>query len=428
MWRDFLTRSIWLTTGSAAGRLLPYLVLIGLGRNLASADFASLAVGFAWSAVAASLTTSGLANVATQRLALVRDPALAHRFICRVGLIGLCLALLLGMVTLLVGPRSVSVLFGKVLAPDAVFPGVVNGVMWSLTLLAIAMMNGLHRPRSAAVALGVGGLFQGLGMFLGHLWGNGVSGMLWGLTAGSAGALGWTILSLVGSHKHPPSGVTASDQDPNRHLWSATAWNSLAAACVTPVTLGASSLLTHGTQGAQQLAAFHALEQAHQLAVFVPGILAQALLPALTVRLHEDPASGIRSIIRLAVLLALGGSVLALSLAWEPHWFHRLLGNPALTQEAATRWMFLHAGLSVALGLVGSALLARGRYAIATYLNLIWAASFWSLSLLLVDDGASGLQLARLCASWTLFGLACLALWLMSKPATARASGRALLK
>lgn len=428
MRRDFLARSIWLTAGSAAGRLLPYLVLIGMGRKLASADFASLAVAFAWSAVAASLTTSGLANVATQRLALVRNPAIAQRFICRVGQTGICAALILCTVTLLIGPRYVSLLFGKVLAPEAVVPGVVNGALWSLTLLAVAMMNGLHRPRDAAIALGIGGLLQGLGMYLGHLWGSGVSGLLWGLTAGSAGGLGWAVLSIFGSHKQPPGRETASDQNPHHRLWSDTAWNSLAAACVTPVTLGVSSLLTHGTQGAQQLAAFHALEQAHQLAVFVPGILAQALLPALTVRLNEDPARGIRRIIRLALLFAIAGSVLALGLAWEPRWFHRLLGNPALTQEAATRWMFLHAGLSVALGLVGSALMARSRYAVATSLNMIWAASFWGLSLLLADEGASGLQLARLCASWTLFGLACLTLWLISRPVTAGGRARALLK
>lgn len=418
MWRDALSRSAWLAAGSVLGRLLPYLVLIGLGRLLPPQEFATLAVGFAWSAVAANLTTSGLATLATQRLALITDGPTRHRFILRVTGLGLGLVLLLNLLVLAVGRQAMAQAFGQVLIPAALAPAIANGVAWSLTLLAIAALNGLHQARAAAFVLSLGGLLQGLGLLVGHLQGGGLAGILWGLAMGSLCALCWAGWQLVHALNRSPSGEAGkgSSPDPHRHFWSALAWNTLAAACVMPVTWMASSLLTHGPQGARQLAAFHALEQLHQLAIFIPGVIGQALLPTLTVHLHGNPEQGVRHLVRLAAAVGLAGIAVAAVLAWEPQWLHHLVGNPALTDAAATRWMLLHAGLALGLSLLGSALLARGLYALASSLNLVWAATFLALGWLWAHDGAAGLQLARLCASSLLFVAAGALLWHLSAP------------
>ena len=420
MWRDVLSRSAWLAGGSAVGRLLPYAVLIALGRRLPAAEFASLAVCFAWSGVAANLSTSGLATVAAQRLALASEAASRSRFIKRLAKLGIGAVILLGFAVLMVGADSASALFGNVLNEQAVVPAIVNGGAWSLTLLGVAVLNGLHRARRAAGVMGLGGFMQGIGMGLGYATGHGVEGALWGLTAGSACAMVWAGWSLLAAHHITMHGNAQPHQDPNARFWSALAWNSLAAASVMPVTLAASSLIAHGPNGAEQLAAFHALEQLHQLAIFLPGILSQALLPALSLHLSQEPNRATRRVVRLALFLALCGTALALALSWNPGWLHQLIGNPALARADATHLMLMHAGLAVALSLMGCALLARGLYGFATCLNLLWASIFLGLGWVWPAQSAADLQLARLYASWTLICLSATALWLLSPSARNR--------
>ncbi len=416
MWRDTLIRTAWLTAGSALGRFLPYMVLIGLGRILSTTDFATVAVCFAWSGVAANLSISGLATLTTQRLALLTAPSSQGPFIKHISGLGLCLVALLCVSLILIGNDAIDLAFGRVVHPSALPPAMANGVAWSLTLLALAILNGLHLARVAALVLSIGGMLQGLGMMAGYFLSGGISGLLWGLAIGSNGALVWALWQIVKALRLAPTRPPQSTVNPYKQFWSALAWNSLAAACVVPVTLIASSFLTHRSNGAQQLAAFHALEQLHQLAIFIPGIVGQALLPTLTVHLHGDPERGTRRMVLMALTLSLAGMGLGLLLGWDAQWLHRLVGNRALEDALATRWMLLHAGLALSMTLIGNALLARNLHAVASCMNLAWAGVFLTLAWRWVDAGAGGIQLARLCASVLLVAATGALLWHLSKP------------
>lgn len=420
MWRDTLSRSAWLVAGSAAGRLLPYVMMLWLGRHLPTAEFATLAVAFAWSGVAASLTTTGLATLTAQRLALVATASVRWRFVQRVGLLALAQVTALSLLIAALGEHTIATAFGKVLLPRTLAPALIHGIAWSLTLLLVAALNGLHCARDAAVVLGKGGLLQGLGLICGFLLGTHAYeaprvGALWGLALGSCCALGPAAWRL-GPALHKAAPQSGADVDPFRGFWHSLGWTSLAAASVLPVTLLASSLVARGPDGAMQLAAFHALEQLHQLALFVPGIIGQALLPTLTVHLHQDTVRGTRRLVCMAFALGFSGLALATALAWDPSWLHALVGNPALSTPWATRWMLLHAGLALALTLLGSSLLARGLHALASGLNVLWALAFVSLAWCWSAEGAAGLQLARLFASGGLALAAGALLWLSAAP------------
>lgn len=410
MWGEIARRSIWLSAGSAIGRLLPFVVLMMLGRSLSSEDFASASVGFAWTAVAASLTTAGLANVTTQRLALLPAPE-QGAFVRRVVRMACLFSGGLLLAVLAVGPDAANIAFGRALDARIVWPALASGSLWSLVMLAVAICNGQHRPRRAASMLGIGGALQGAGLALGYALGNGAYMVLWGAALGNALALSWAIMCVRKQSSYGVPNAGSATATPSFPFGRSLAWSSFAAASVMPITFAAGSLVSHSTDAARQLAAFQALEQLHQLAIYLPSVLSQALLPVLTVHFSTKPGETSRRIIHASLLLAFAGSLLAAGLAWHPGWLHRLVGNPALTDPAATRAMLMNAGLSVALNLLGGGLLARGQYARATLLNVGWAAMFLGLGWIWREDGAAGVQIARLCASWALLIAASSAFW-----------------
>lgn len=406
MWREVARRSLWLGAGSAAGRLLPFAVLVLLGRRLASTEFASVSVGFAWIGVAAALTTSGLANVAAQRLAPLTEPHEQAPIARRVLRLGAALSLVLALLLLAGGRRAAAWAFGGTVDSSVVAPAVIAGAAWCLVTLAVAILNGLHQPRTAAAVLGLGGLLQGAGLASGHLAASGASGALWGLACGNVLALAWAARHLAALMPGPAGRRAAAMPG----FGAAAAWSTLAAACVMPVTFAAGSLVSHGPDGAKPLAAFHALEQLHQLLIYLPGILGQALLPVLALHLSQDPAKA-RRLVRVALAMALAGSAVAAALAWDPSWLHALVRNPAISDDRAVRSMLLNAGLSVSLALLGGGLLARGQYAVATLMNVGWAAVFLGFGWAWKDAGAAGPQSARLLASWLLVLAASAVLW-----------------
>jgi O-antigen/teichoic acid export membrane protein len=413
MWRDWSRRFLWLSLGSLIGRLLPYAMLIWLGRHLDSPAFATVGVAFAWTAVSASLTTGGLANVAAQRLAGIENPGEARAMVRRIALIGVALSGLLVAIVLVIGTDTVVGLFGQSIDARAVAPALLSGATWSLVMLAVAAFNGMHAARQAASVLSLGGALQGAGLALG-LWAGGgqLDDILWGFAGGNACALAfalWRLSSLPplreGRNEAPPSA-------PTMPLGSAVAWATLATACVTPVTFAAGAIISHGPDGALQLARFHALEQLHQLATYFPSVMAVAMLPVLSRRTMKDGGVSVRSAVKVSWLMAGVGSALALVLAWNPTWLHQLVGNPALNDPAATRGMLMHVALYPSLSILGSAVLARGQFAPATLLNMAWAAVLLGVTWLWREDGAAAVQAARLVASGLLLVVLSVLLWI----------------
>lgn len=418
MWSDIASRSLWLSAGAAIGRLLPFLVLIMLGNSLSISDFASVSVGFAWTAVAASLTTAGLANVTTQRLAVMQR-SLQRAFVLRVIKLGSLFSATLLLTAVVTGSEVAHLAFGQALDQRVILPALISGSLWSLVMLLVAICNGQHKPRAAASVLGLGGALQGVGLVAGYGFSSGVHIVMWGAALGNGAALVWAIFCVRTHISQFQS--TASDGTPNPQIrfGRSVAWSSLAAASVMPITFVAGSLVSRNADGTRQLAQFQALEQLHQLAVYLPGVLGQALLPVLAVHFNVRAGETVRKVVRASVMLAVAGTLLAAALVWQPGWLHRVIGNPALVDATATRAMLMNAGLSVSLGLLGSALLARGQYARATLLNLGWAAVFLGLGWHWHADGAGGIQTARLCASWLLVFAASASLWLGTLPENA---------
>lgn len=420
MIRDLIRRSAWLTLGSAFGRLLPLGVLLVASRQVDSQAFASVSAGFAWAGVAVSLSTAGRATVMNQRLGSVADTAAQSLIFSQHLRLATAASGALALVVLVFGEDGSRWLFRTALDTRVVLPAVLAGMLWSQVAICLAALNGCHHTRAASSTLAICGLLQGIAMAAALALSGSAWAMVWGLAIGS-GAAALMAHSLV-RRLLPQPGLRLAAAPVGGHpsIWwrSPVLWNSIAAWSVFPVSFFASSLITRGADGGRQLAQYFALEQVHQVAIYIPGLLGQALLPMVSQRLQHahtlaDRSQLQRRLCALALAAAGGGLLLSAAITADTNWFVNLLHNPALgTQDAwAVRWMLTNASLALSLSLLGGAMLGRGSIVQASCMNLSSGLLFAGGTALLADHGNAGLQVARLIASLALIMVAATALW-----------------
>ena len=398
--RILFRRTLILGAGSASGRLLPLLALLALGRTQTPDGYASISAAFAWTAVAASLTTAGLSQVLAQRLADTEQPSLQHRLVARSAIAAIILVAALASLVLKIGPYRASAFFGNVIDTEVFVPAVIAGAFWPLTMICVSICNGLHITRAAATIVATGGLLQGLGLSFGTLIDGTPRSAIWGLAFGTCAALAFASLLVI---RHLPSKQakrSSGSNPPLPSLFLPALWSTLAAACVVPVTFFASSLVVYGPRGAEELAMFHALEQVHIIAVYGSGIISQALLPLLTKHLKgQDNKHLLQRAFFTVALIGIAGIIVAALLGLQPKWLEMALGHHILFDPWAVRFMLLNASLAMTLALIGSMLIALGKFKAASLLNVLWAATLVGFALMWREHGSAGIQAARWSAS-----------------------------
>jgi len=414
MLRDLIRRSFWLALGAAVGRVLPLAILLLASRRMETRQFASASAGYAWAGVAMSLTSAGLATVMTQRLAAAADAAAQARLFAHHLRLSIAWATLLALAVLVFGERGGASMFGTALDPVVVVPAALSGALWSQVAFCVAALNGCHQARAASMALAACGLFQGAGMAVAiHFIGANATTLAWGLLVGNALACVVAALLVRRTLSVPdwrsvwraaPLAMPAVALSRNPVLWI-----TVAAASALPVSFFASSMIAHGVDGVRQLAQYFALEQVHQVLVYLPAIVGQALLPLISRRMGRSDtapqrARQLRRMAMAATASALAGLLVGAATITDIGWFVGLLRNPALgvSDAWAIRWMVLNASLSLSLSITGGAFLGAGRIVAAGMLNLTWGALFVGLTAELLAHGNLGLQAARFAASATL--------------------------
>ena len=431
MLRDLIRRSFWLAGGAAAGRLLPLAILLLASRRMETLQFASASAAYAWAGVAMSLTSAGLATVMTQRLAATTDGVVQARLFAHHVRLSIAWSGLLAVAVLVFGEPASARLFGAALDPAVLLPAALSGALWSQVVVCVAALNGCHRARAASAALAVCGLLQGAGIGMAlHFFGPDAQASAWGLCIGSALACFFAVLLLRRALPiqawRGASGAATPLAHPALPLWrNPVLWSTAAAAGAAPVSFFAGSLIAHGSGGGRQLAQYFALEQVHQLLVYLPAIVGQALLPLIGRRIGHTSSGRQRArLLRRVALVAAGAALVGLLIgaASSAHvgWFVALLGNPALGLDDAwsIRWMVLSAALALSLSITGGAFLGSGHIVAAGLFNLTWSAAFIGLTVLLSAQGNEGLQAARFMASAALATAAVLTLliWAAREP------------
>ncbi len=415
-----MRRSAWLTLGSAIGRLVPLGVLLVASRQVDSQTFASVSAGFAWAGVAVSLSTAGRATVMTQRLGSVADAAAQSQMFSHHLRLASFASGGLALIVWLFGEDGGRWLFRSALDVRVVLPAAVAGALWSQVAICLAALNGCHHTRTASSTLAICGLLQGITMATALALSGSASAMVWGLAVGSGIAASMAHVLVRRLLPQPGYRIAIRTAGGNQSVWwrSPVLWNSIAAWSVFPVSFFGSSLITRGVDGGRQLAQYFALEQVHQVAIYIPGLVGQALLPMVSQRLQNARTLTERSQLQrdlcgLALVAAGAGLLFTAAITADTEWFVDLLRNPALdTQDAwAVRWMLANASLALSLSLLGGAMLGRGSIIQASLMNLSYGLLFAGGTVLLSSHGNVGLQVARLASSLALVLVAATALW-----------------
>jgi O-antigen/teichoic acid export membrane protein len=427
MLTDVVRRSFWLGIGAAAGRLLPLLVLVAAGRHMETRQFASASAAYAWAGVATALTSAGLAIVMTQQLAGVSAPELRRSIFGHHLRLSLLFSSLLAAAVLVGGQWGARRVFGAAFEPVVVIPAALSGALWPQVTLCVAALNGCHRARAASGLLASCGLLQGASMAAALLvTGTDARALSWGVFIGNALscalAFAWLARALQIRSWMPPSAglfVAASQARSSRN---SIIWLSVASGLVLPVGFFASSLISHGADGARQLAQYFALEQLHQALVYVPAIIGQALLPIISrdlMQLEDGTrrARLLQRIARAALITAALGIAIGALLTLGVDWLVILVNNPAVGvhDRWAVRFMVMNAALGVSLSITGGAILGSGKIVAAGVSNLSWSLVFVGLTVLFSTHGNLGLQLARFVASAVLALTASAILFQVSK-------------
>ena len=371
-----------------------------------------------------SLTSTGEATVMTQRLASQVDPLVRRGlFVLHAGR---ALLLSIGLASLVIafGESSVRNLFGGAISSRVIAPAALAGVLWVQVVMCVAALNGCHAPRRASATLAVCGMLQGSAMALAVIAFGTAESMVWGLMAGSGAASAMALhqahATLGPAHHDLVQSTLAAQCSIGRVAFSRNPvlWNTLAAMSVLPVIFFASSLISKGPTGIRQLAQFFALEQLHQVLVYIPAILGQAFLPIITRRVwamgsRADLRVLMQRIAKVTAAATVAGVGLALLIGLKAEWLIRLLGNPALdtADTTALKAMLVNASLALSLSLLGGAFVGSGHIVMAAALNLVWGGLVVALTVLWVEHGNLGLQVARVSASLALIIFALPLLW-----------------
>jgi len=180
-------------------------------------------------------------------------------------------------------------------------------------------------------------------------------------------------------------------------LWRFSIPAFLAGLLVTPVNWACSAMLAREPGGYGELGLFNAANQWFNALLFLPGVLGQVVLPALSEQVGSGKRAGAR---HLLVLSLLANSIIAGSLVV-------VLGGLSPTimalygKDFAGGWptlmvVLVTAGLVAVQNPVGHMIVASARMWVGFLMNLGWAVAAIALSQGAVRWGAYGLAWARL--------------------------------
>lgn len=426
MLAELFRRSVWLTLGSATGRILPLLVLMAASRSLDASGFATASAGFAWAGIAMSLSSAGLATVMAQRLGAIDDPIQRRTLIGTQLRRSIAASGMLAFMVMLFGSAVVDRLFSGGVDSAVAVPAGLAGALWSQVAMVVAALNGSHRARAAGITLAVSGLLQGLPMACAVVLSTDAVTVVWGLVLGSgAGAVfaTWLLHQELGASKYVAHSSTAPNCASDAMSRNVT-WHSLATIAVIPAPFFASGMISDGADGPRQLALFFLLEQINVLITYGPAMLGHALMPMISRGVCSEGASAAASValtrrlVSIALWLAAAGLLIAAILSLFAHGIIERLPQSSVFQYEdiwAVRWMLFGALLVPALSLLGGAIQGRGEIARGAQLNISYCAIFLFGTFFLSDHGTAGLLFARLIAAGTLLLATAAILWQTTK-------------
>lgn len=242
-------------------------------------------------------------------------------------------------------------------------------------------------------------------LMLGGAYLSGLWGATWALVASSAIGFLFSYRALV--QKTRINGVQVSRSGSISELpllWKFSLPAFLSSILVMPVNWACHAMLVNQADGYKEMGAYNAANQWFNALLFLPGILAQVMLPIMSEKIGNDEASSSNVILKYSVklnilvvwpIVVLGGvsSPIIMGLYGESfadYW-------PTLIAILITAGI-----LSIQLP-VGQTITASGKMWAVMVINIAWASTFLIFTYTWVEWGSFGLALSRCCANFIHF-------------------------
>jgi O-antigen/teichoic acid export membrane protein len=396
-----LLAMLWNGVAAVLSRGLPVLGMILAARVLGREEFGQLGIVHSTALMLQVFAVAGLGTTATNFVARWRkaDPERAGRVIV------LCYAFAFfsgGLVLLGLAASAQTFADGVLAAPALSDELRIAGLLgFAVTLSAVqtGMLIGFQAYRDMAAANLVGGAASALLVALGAYL-AGVQGALWGLTCAHA------VQSLVNAvllwRAMRRDGIAIRLALPRGEfpiLWRFGLPGLLTTALLIVPTWTASVMLVRQPNGMGEMGLLTAANQWFSALMFVPGVLAQVLLPTYAERLVGDrPHEARRLAVRSSLAVLLGMGLLVAPMILVSPWIAGLYGTEFRNGAGVFAALFVTAAIAAPYGAMGNYLVAEERMWTRFHINLAWAAVLITGALLLIDRGALGVALATLTA------------------------------
>jgi O-antigen/teichoic acid export membrane protein len=389
----------WVLLGMGASQVAAALSSVVIARMLGKETFGEFGMVRNTIMMFGALAGLGLGITTNKFVAEFRDrdPRRAGRILGLTIVLGIVSGVVVSIwVAMAADYLALSTLHARHLAPyiricaPLLAMSVVNGVQ-------MAAISGLEQFRAFAWLTAVTVLTVAVASAVGAS-GWGIQGALYGTILGAF--INLLLLEAVGASLRKRKNVPMAF----RGMWhergiilSFAIPSMFSGLMIGPITWAALRLLFIRPDGPGQTALFNAATQIRALALFIPGAIAQVVMPMFANLQAGSDASRYQRAVGLSSLACLAaGLAVATPLMAGSRQIMSLFGPGFSSGWVVLCLLCLAAVLQATNTVIGEALAALSKMWWGFLLNCLWAAEFLAASWLLVDHGATGLGWAYL--------------------------------
>ncbi|MCL4410277.1 MAG: oligosaccharide flippase family protein [Gammaproteobacteria bacterium] len=180
-------------------------------------------------------------------------------------------------------------------------------------------------------------------------------------------------------------------------LWKFSLPAVLVGAMTGPITWLANAILVSRPNGYAEMGVFNAANQWRSALVLIPTALSQVVLPILSNLYGQQAFVSYRKVLWINLLLVtLTSLVIAIPIMLSSELIMSTYGSGFAQKGSVLILIVLTTIISSSTGVVGSVITSTGKMWHGYALNVIWALSLITFTLIFIDKGAFGLALAYL--------------------------------
>ena len=401
----------WSASGAVGNRLLALVSSIVIARLIGRESFGALGVILSTVGMIQAFAGLGLGVTATKHVAEFRDTdrARAGRIIVLASLLATTIGGLGAILLLLAAPW----LAAHTLAAPELTPllRVSAAILFfaSINAAQTGALMGMEAFRTLASLNVVTGALS-CALSIGGAWSWGLRGAVWAAAIGQAAA--WILFHVALRIDARRAEIPLVMEDCLREahvLWHFSIPAAMGAIMVAPVNWACNAIIINGPGGYAAIGIYNAATQWLGAVLFIPGTIAQAVVPILSERVGQRDRDRSRKILTSSVTLnALLVTPLVIIGCLASPYLMGIYGNSFRAGWPTLVLVLLTAAVLAVEMPVGDTIVSHGRMWTGFLMNLGWAAVFIVATLALRRSGAPGLAGARLTAyvvhgAWTVW-------------------------